>query len=370
MQHVKSMALTASLIVCWATTSLGQSDGPANHAPALGIYERVQRDDQNQDGMVSRDEFRGPLRLFDRLDRDGDDMLTRKDFSMQPRRERSGMKTLDDVQVMRDVVYGQGGGRDLTMHLVLPKEPADQPLPVYVWLHGGGWMAGNKDGGVQQVIPAVRSGFVGATIEYRLSGEAIFPAQIEDCKCAIRYLRANAKKYNIDVKRIAVGGSSAGGHLAALIGTSAGAADLEGIGGWADQRSDVQAVVDLYGPTDLVQFVQTPGYESHARSNSPETRLLGGEVLKRLDAAEKANPIHYVDESDPPFLIIHGSNDRTVPANQSEAIYKALQGAGVDSKLHLIEGAGHGGREFAEPEIREMQLEFLLRTVGSQSSQE
>ncbi|WP_231753293.1 alpha/beta hydrolase [Rosistilla carotiformis] len=350
------------------SNAFGQSEAsePQNSTPA--IFQRVQRDDRNRDGKVTREEFQGPPRLFDRLDRNGDDELTSKDFLMPTRRDRSAMKTPDDVQIRRDVVFGQGGGRDLKMHLVLPKQSAEKPQPCYVWIHGGGWMGGSKEGGVQQVVPIVRDGFVGATIEYRLSGEAIFPAQIEDCKCAIRFLRAHAKEYNIDVDRIAVGGSSAGGHLAALLGTSAGVTELEGNGGWADQRSDVQAVVDLYGPTDLIQFVQTPGYESHARPSSPETRLLGGEVLKRLDAAKKADPISYVGPNDPPFLILHGTNDRTVPPNQSEAIYKALQAAGVDSQLQLLEGAGHGGPEFAQPEIRAMQRDFLLRTVGDKAT--
>ncbi|WP_417736675.1 alpha/beta hydrolase fold domain-containing protein [Rosistilla oblonga] len=368
MQRPHWLALTAALNITLATVGWGQSETPAPRDPRSALFERVQRDDRNRDGNVTREEFQGPPRLFDRLDRDGDGELTSKDFVMPTRRDRPAMKTPDDVQIRRDVTFGQGGGRDLKMHLVLPKQPADKPLPCYVWIHGGGWMSGSKDGGVHQLTSIVRDGFVGATIEYRLSGEAIFPAQIEDCKCAIRYLRAHAKEYNIDVDRIAVGGSSAGGHLAALLGTSAGVAELEGDGGWADQRSDVQAVVDLYGPTDLIQFVQTPGYESHARPSSPETRLLGGEVLKHLDAAKKANPITYVGANDPPFLILHGSNDRTVPPNQSEAIYKALQAAGVKSQLHLIEGAGHGGPEFGKPEIRAMQREFLLRTVGDKAT--
>ncbi|MEZ6136374.1 MAG: alpha/beta hydrolase [Pirellulaceae bacterium] len=267
-----------------------------------------------------------------------------------------------DMTVLRDVVYGTGGGRDLTMHIVLPKEPTDLPLPAYVWVHGGGWQAGTKDGGVMKVIPMVREGFVGATIEYRLTGEAPFPAQIEDCKCAIRYLRAHSQKYNLDPKRIAVGGSSAGGHLVALLGTSGGVKELEGEGGWADQSSNVQAVVDFYGPSNFKAFVTTPGYEHHNNAGSPESKLLGGgEVLSNEAGIKRVNPITYIDKDDPPFLIIHGTDDRTVPPNQSEALDQALKSNNVESTLHIIQGAGHGGPAFAKPQIEEMQRKFLLK---------
>lgn len=276
---------------------------------------------------------------------------------------RGGQNALQDVDVRRDVVFGTGGGRDLKMHIVLPKEAAPSPSPAYVWVHGGGWQGGTKEGGVAKVIPLVRNGFVGATIEYRLTGEAPFPAQIEDCKCAIRFLRAHAMKYNIDPERIAVGGSSAGGHLVALLGTSGGVEELEGSGGWADQSSHVQAVVDLYGPTDFKAFVTTKGYEGHNRAGSPESKLLGGgEVAVNIEGIKRVNPITYIDKADPPFLIIHGTDDKTVPLNQSEALHKALTCVKINNRLHVIKGAGHGGPQFAQPEIRSMQMDFLMQT--------
>lgn len=340
-------------------------DTQRQRVPRIAFEEVLRREDSNKDGKVTRDEFKAPQRLFDRLDRNGDKVLTKEDFAGGPNRGRNqGPGSPDDVDVRRDVVFGTGGGRDLTMHIVMPKERSETPAPAYVWIHGGGWQGGTKDGGVGQVTPLVRKGFVGATIEYRLTGEAAFPAQIEDCKCAIRYLRAHADQYNIDVDRIAVGGSSAGGHLVALLGTSGGIKELEGDGGWADQSSTVQAVVDLYGPTDFATFVTTPGYESHNRDGSPESKLLGGgEVTQLTEGIKRVNPITYVDADDPPFLIIHGSNDRTVPLNQSELLHKALQAAKVESKLHVIEGAGHGGPQFAAPEVRGMQMEFLMKLL-------
>ncbi len=277
-------------------------------------------------------------------------------------RQQQRQTTPDDVTVLRDVVFGTGGGRDLKMHIVLPKEKSDTSMPAYVWVHGGGWQGGTKEGGVRQVLPLVREGFVGVTVEYRLTGEAPFPAQIEDCKCAVRYLRAHAENYNLDPNRIAVGGSSAGGHLVALLGTSGGVKELEGTGGWADQSSAVQAVVDLYGPTDFKAFVTTDGYEHHNRDGSPESKLLGGgEVLSNEAGIKRVNPITYVDKADPPFLIVHGTDDRTVPLNQSEAMHEALKSVDVESTLHVIKGAGHGGPEFAKPDIRKLQRDFLMK---------
>ncbi len=161
-----------------------------------------------------------------------------------------------------------------------------------------------------------------------------------------------------------MGGSSAGGHLVALLGTSGGVAELEGTGGWPDQSSRVQAVLDLYGPTDFQQFVTTPGYESHNRDGSPESRLLGGgEVLANPQGIKRVNPITYIDKDDPPFLIIHGDSDRTVPPNQSETLHAALQAAGVTSRLHVIPGAGHGGPQFSSPDVNRMKSEFLSQLL-------
>ncbi len=356
-----SVSARVGLLTLAFATQLGSQSVFGWQAP--GVHERMLRDDTNGDGRVSATEFSGPPALFKRLDRNGDNALTAEDFPPPPQRGRFQVPA--DLQVERDVVFGKGGGRDLKLHIVLPKIRSQEKRPAYVWIHGGGWQAGNKEGGIRQVARVAQRGFIGATIEYRLTGEAPFPAQIEDCKCAIRYLRAHAEKYHIDVERIAVGGSSAGGHLVALLGTSGGVSDLEGQGGWSEQSSAVQAVVDLYGPTDFAKFVTTPGYESHDRDGSPESKLLGGgPVSPNHEGIRRVNPITYVDAADPAFLIIHGSQDPVVPMNQSQALYDALMGAGVKAKLHIIDGAKHGGPEFAQPEIQDMIDQFLTETVG------
>lgn len=252
----------------------------------------------------------------------------------------------DDVELVRDVEFGKGGERALKLHLLKPKSPPKDPLPAVIFVYGGGWKAGNREAGIRPLARLVGKGYVGASIEYRLSQEAKFPAQIEDCKCAIRFLRAKAKEYGIDPDRIGVWGPSAGGHLAALLGTSGGVKELEGSGGWADQSSRVQAVVDWFGPTDFLKMGKNK--IDHDAATSPESQLIGGAIQENQEKVAKANPITYVTKDDPPFLIMHGDKDDLVPLSQSEMLQEALQKAGVESTLHVVQGAGHG---FGGPEL-------------------
>jgi acetyl esterase/lipase len=238
-----------------------------------------------------------------------------------------------DVEVIRDVEFGQGGGRALKLHIIRPKNPPAEPMPVVVYIHGGGWTAGSRDGGIGPSIRLARRGYFCAAIEYRLSGEAKFPAQIEDSKCAIRFLRAKAKEYNLDPNRIGVSGHSAGGHLAALVGTSAHVKELEGTGGWPEFSSAVQAVCDLAGPADF----PTWGDDAH-----PAVRgLLGGKVSEKPELAALASPVTHVQKTTPPFLIIHGDQDDVVPVKEGRAMHAALQKAGATSTLMIVEGGSH-----------------------------
>jgi acetyl esterase/lipase len=192
--------------------------------------------------------------------------------------------------------------------------------------------------------PAVfltESGFAVASINYRLSQHDVFPAQIQDCKAAVRWLRANAEKYNLDADHIGAWGSSAGGHLAALLGTSGREKELEGKGGNEKQSSRVQCVVDFYGPTDLENAGGV-----HDRPDSPIYKLLGGPASSKNDKAKLANPINFVDKDDPPFLIVHGDRDTTVPFSQSELLQAALKKAKVDVELVTVPRVGHGGPDF------------------------
>ena len=209
-------------------------------------------------------------------------------------------------------------------------------------------------------------GYAVVSINYRLSGHATFPAQIEDCKAAIRWLRAHAQDYNIDPGRFGVWGSSAGGHLVALVGTSGDVKEFD-VGGNLEQSSRVQAVCDYYGPTDFKVFVTTPGYERHGDETSPEGKLNGGAVLKNRGKASRLNPITYVTKDDPPFLIVHGDKDRTVPINLSQLLFESLKGVGVSGHFHTIHGAGHGRPGFDAPEIETMVLAFFERHLKSKS---
>lgn len=261
-----------------------------------------------------------------------------------------------EADVVRDVEYGTGGGRALRMHLVKPKSTPKDPMPVVVYIHGGGWRGGSRDAGVRPLSRLAQRGYFGATVEYRLSAEARFPAQIEDCKAAIRFLRSKAKEYGIDPDRIGVWGPSAGGHLVALLGTSGDVKELEGKGGAAEFSSRVQAVVDWFGPTDFLKMGKNK--IDHDAANSPESLLVGGPIQENKDKVAAANPVTYVTKDDPPFLIMHGDKDDLVPLGQSELLHAALRTAGVESKLHVVPGAGHG---FGGRDLEAMVDEFLDR---------
>jgi acetyl esterase/lipase len=193
-------------------------------------------------------------------------------------------------------------------------------------------------------VPLVEKGYAAASINYRLSQQALFPAQIEDCKAAIRWLRANAKKYHLDPRHIGVWGASAGGHLVALLGATGGVKDLEGEEGNLDQSSRVQAVVDWFGPTDFATIGK-----GLSDPKSPVSRLIGGSPQENKEKAAKASPITYVGKDAAPTLIMHGDKDNLVPISQSEELAAALKKAGVEVTFQVVKGNGHGGPDFLNP---------------------
>ena len=263
----------------------------------------------------------------------------------------------------RDMRYVSFGTERQTLDLYLPPDaPGAAPRPLVIWIHGGAWRAGSKQNPLPlRLIPD--AGYAIASVNYRLSQMAKFSAQIEDCKAAVRWLRANAKQYKLDASRFAVWGSSAGGHLAALLGTSDGKFD---IGENLQFSSGVQAVVDYFGPTD---FMQMDGHAlagapfRHDAPDSPESQLLGGPLMENDLMAARANPIHYASRNDPPFLIVHGDKDPQVPLHQSQLLETALRKAGVDVTLYVVAGAGHGQGFERDARIVPMVKEFLARTL-------
>lgn len=274
--------------------------------------------------------------------------------------QRPQTKVPEGTKVYRNLEYVPGGHERQRLDLYVPGS-ATGPVPVIVWVHGGAWLTGSKDG-AGPALPFVGKGYAVASINYRLSQHARFPAQIEDCKAAIRWLRANAKTYNLDPGHFGAWGASAGGHLVALLGTSGDVKDLEGNDGSPDQSSRVQAVVDWFGPTDVTKMGG-----SHDEPASPEAKLLGGPVQENKDKAARANPITYISKDDPPFLIMHGDKDTTVPFGQSELLLEALKKAGVDATLTPIKGAGHGGRQFSSDDNRKLIEEFFDKHLKQRS---
>ena len=265
------------------------------------------------------------------------------------------------VKALRDVEYVPGGHERQKLDLYVP-EKAEGALPLVVWIHGGGWRGGSKDR--CPAMPFAAKGYVVASVNYRLSQHAPFPAQIEDCKAAIRWLRANAKNYHIDTNHVGVWGASAGGHLVALLGTSGGVKAVEGSLGNPDQSSKVQAVVDWFGPADF-----KPIAERDANPNSTIGQLLGGAPKDNMEKAILASPITHVTKDTPPFLIMHGDKDNLVNFHQSEILEAALKKAGVEVTLVKLEGAGHGGAQFQTDEVKKQILEFfdkhLKKTTAS-----
>jgi acetyl esterase/lipase len=276
--------------------------------------------------------------------------------SLAVSQERPGPKLPKGVKAFRDLAYVNGGHERNRLDLYLP-EKAEGRLPVVVWIHGGAWYAGSKEW--CRALPFVARGYAVASINYRLSQHAIFPAQIEDCKAAIRWLRANAAKYHLDPAHIGVWGESAGGHLVALLGTAGGVKEFEGRGGNLDQSSRVQCVVDWFGPTELT-LMGIEGDPPH----SPVALLIGGPAQENKEKARKASPLTYVDKNSAPFLIMHGDNDNIVPLRQSELLAKALKKAGVEVKLEVIKGNGHGGPGFNSLESRQLIEKFFAKHLG------
>ncbi|CAN5516888.1 N/A [soil metagenome] len=266
-----------------------------------------------------------------------------------------------NADIDRDVVYQRVNGIDLTLDLYRPKNSAR--VPVVMWVHSGGWSRGRKEH--CPAVTLVKEGYAVASIEYRLTRMAPFPAQIQDCKAAVRWLRANARTYHLDPDQIGVWGHSSGGHLAALLGTSGDVAALDGKGENMNFSSRVQAVCDVSGPSDLVSMYRK--VSENASDMGPKARealdaLVGGPLMQHEKTAVAASPIHYISKDDPPFLIIHGENDGTVPVEQAKMLDAALKAAGVDSTLEIAQNRGHGvgGGKFV-PIIKEFFDKHLKR---------
>ena len=259
------------------------------------------------------------------------------------------------VQAFRNLPYVANGHERQRLDIYLP-EKATGRLPLVVWIHGGGWEGGNKD--TCDAVPLAAKGYAVAAINYRLSQHALFPAQIEDCKAAIRWLRANAAQYHIDPDHVGVWGPSAGGHLVALLGTAGGVKEFDK-GANLDQSSRVQCVVDFFGPTEMLTMGPL--------ANKPDgvvAKLIGGPVQDNKEKARAASPLTYVSKDSAPFLIMHGDRDNLVPLAQSEKLAAALKRAGVEATLVVLKGDPHGGPAFLTPEYLQIIEDFFALHLG------
>ncbi len=249
----------------------------------------------------------------------------------------------------RDLEYGRVGERSLRLDLYQPPTVPDSGAPTVVWVHGGAWRAGSKAD-----VPVSRwlsDGFAIASVDYRLSPEAPFPAQVHDIKAAIRFLRAQAGQYGLDPKRFVVAGSSAGGHLAALVGVSGHVNELEGeIGDFDSTDSSVQAIVSFYGASNLASILsQSTPHGLSVRVPALQL-LLGGQPNEKPDLATLASPVAHVDRADPPLWLIHGDADPQMPIEQSYELSEKYKTQSLPVSFEVIAGGKHGGKEFYEPQ--------------------
>ena len=267
------------------------------------------------------------------------------------------------IKIEKDIPYIEGGDEAQKLDLYLPTTPSEKPLPLIVHIHGGGWRAGNKF--PCPVTPLVLKGYAVASIEYRFSQKAVFPAQLQDCQAAIRWLRAHAKHYNIAPDHLGAVGGSAGGHLSALVGTSGGTKAFPAIGGHLDQSDRVQAVIDIYGPADFTTVVQQAAEDKNAKNifafntpSDPYSSLIGTQ-LDDKPKADAVSPVHYVSKDNPPFLILHGTHDTLVPYAQSVQLKAALKAQNIPVWLQTLPGAGHGGPSFGKPAVIQLMQAFF-----------
>ena len=328
--------------------------------------------DKNKDGKLTLPELPAPLRPeFSKADANGDGFVTREELMAVVTGQGSG-GTAASVEHLKDIDYAGNGNPRQKLDLLLPKDSKAKKRPLVVFIHGGGWQSGRKEDGLDVIRAVTATGdYAAATINYRLSQEAKWPAQIHDCKAAIRFLRAKADEYGIDASHIGVVGMSAGGHLVSLLGTVNDDPALDGtLGSFGKVSSRVQCVVDFFGPTDFFTNLLPDAAADRANGRKMVIDLLGRDEAEARSNAKAASPVSWVTKDDAPFFIAHGTKDTLVPFSQATTIQTALDKAGVENHLVAMEGAGHG---FASPELNRRIRVFLdmhLRGMPGEISSE
>ena len=267
----------------------------------------------------------------------------------------------EGTKIRKDIEYRKTGYRRLLMNIY---EPAgvSKPTPLILYMHGGGWIWGDRRH-CQRAGYLLEYGFTVVSIDYSMSYQAPFPAQIQDCKAALRFLRANSAGLNLDTKKVGACGHSAGGHLASLLGTTSGIRDFDTPenAGFSDR---IDAVCNYYGPgsiTELIRYALNAGADDTIKQGE---QLIGGTLKEKMAISEKASPLRHVHSQASPFMIIHGDNDKIVNYSLSVSLHEALVRAGVESHLNIVRGGAHGGNLLETPDMEEKVAYFFNRHIG------
>ena len=266
-------------------------------------------------------------------------------------------------KVVKDLAYVPGGHVRQKLDLYLPAKPTG---PILVWIHGGGWVGGSRTDEVPG-LQLLALGYTIASVDYRFSTDAPFPAQIEDCKAAIRWLRANAATYGYDPKRLAAWGGSAGGHLTALLATTGVIRDFD-VGENLDQSSAIRCGIDFSGPTDFPAWKPASANPGIQRSGADSllTKLLGGEMMEKAELARRASPVTWISKETAPLYLLHGDADEIVGVEQSLELAVLMKAVGVEVVLDIVPGADHAGMGFWKDPNRPQRLaDFFAKYLAA-----
>lgn len=313
--------------------------------------------DKNGDGNLAIEEIPENLRpVFPLADQNGDKLVSPEEFRQFAEKSRPAQAT-GEIEQLKDVDYVGNGNPRQNLDILIHKDHETKKRPLVVFIHGGGWMEGSKENGLDTIRAVASTGdYVAATINYRLSQEATWPAQIHDCKAAIRFLRGNADKYGIDAEHIGVMGLSAGGQLVGVLGTCYDVSMEGKLGSYPTISSKVQCVVNFFGPTDFLKIYGPDVPIEKIRKEKTALRVLGNTDEEIRLNARTASPVTWITKDSAPFLTAHGTKDDLVPFPQAVELDTKLREAGVESHLIAMEGAGHG---FFSPDLNERIRRFL-----------
>jgi len=264
-----------------------------------------------------------------------------------------------EVETLKNIVYVNRDGTELHLHVLYPKRTVSS-LPCIVYIQGSAWMRQDLELNIPNLIRVAANGYVVVSVEYRPSSIGKFPSQVQDAKTAIRFMRKNAIQYHVDTNNIFIWGGSSGGHTAMFVGFTQGNKDID-TDDYNEFSDKVNAVINFFGPSELVKMCDYPSILNHALATSPEGLLIGGSVFENPELARKASPVYYITRDAVPVFIAHGDMDMTVPLNQSDLVTEELDKAGVEYEYYCLIGAEHGTWEFWTNEMLKKMLAFIRK---------